>query len=336
MINGHRAVIVTVLLVLTLWLAPAMAAFPEDVEGKKAVLVTGASTGIGRLTAETLANAGHLVYAGARKQADLEELNAIDNIQGIRLDVTEQAEIDAAVETIRRQGAGLWGLVNNAGINRIDPLIEADMNDMELLFDVNVLGVVRVTKAFAPLLIESGGRVAVVSSISGVLAGLPAYGGYAMTKHAIEAYIDQLAVELGMLGVKVAGVEPGNFRSQIGMTRCRLIVEKARSYRYYGKVMQPHFDYCKKRVETQAESPAPPPEPVAEAIAHALFDEKPLEHYLVTSHPIESEIVMRKLFERVHHFNLGSKPPYSNEQLLELYEDEGKIARGEKPRPEFD
>lgn len=331
----HCKFSVLILMVWALSASQAMAAFPPDTAGKKAVLITGASTGIGRLTAETLAAAGHLVYAGARKPADLEALNAIDNVQGVRLDVTSQADIEMAVKTIQHRGVGLWGVVNNAGINRIDPLIEVDMDDLALLFDVNVFGVVRVTRAFAPLLIESGGRVVVVSSISGVLAGLPAYGGYAMTKHAMEAYIDQLEVELGMLGVRVSGIEPGNFRSQIGMTRCKLIVEKARSYRYYGEVMQPHFDYCKERVATGAESSAPVPEPVAEAIAHALFDDKPLEHYLVTSDAVESELVMRKLFERVHHFNLGTEPPYSSDRLLEWFHDEGKIARGEKARTRY-
>jgi NAD(P)-dependent dehydrogenase (short-subunit alcohol dehydrogenase family) len=149
---------------LTLWSLPAWAAFPPDADGKKAVLVTGASTGIGRLTAETLAADGYLVYAGARKQSDMDALDAIDNVQAIRLDVTKQDEIDAAVQTVRKNGHGLWGVVNNAGINRIDPLIEIDMDDLEVLFDVNVFGVVRVTKSFAPLLIESGGRVVVVSS----------------------------------------------------------------------------------------------------------------------------------------------------------------------------
>lgn len=325
-------------LILLAWFfgAPqAMAAFPEDTAGKKTILITGASTGIGRLAAENLAAAGHLVYAGARKPADIEELNAISNVQGIRLDVTSNADIDMAVKTVRRNGLGLWGLVNNAGINRIDPLIELDMGDLSLLFDVNVFGVVRVTQAFAPLLIESGGRVVVVSSISGVLAGLPAYGGYAMTKHAMEAYIDQLSVELGMLGVSVSGIEPGNYRSQIGMTRCKLIVDKARSYQYYSEVMQPHFDYCKKRVDTGSESNAPKPEPVADAIAQALFNDKPLEHYLVTSDPFESEIVMRKLFERVHHFNIGNNPPHSRNQLIEWFDDEGKIARGEKARSRY-
>ena len=315
---------------------PAVAAFPDTTDGKKAVLVTGASTGIGRLTAETLAAAGHLVYAGARKPEDLKALNAIENVEAVRLDVTRQADIDAAVELIGSRELGLWGLVNNAGINRIDPLIEVDMDALNLLFDVNVFGVVRVTKAFAPLLIDAGGRVAVVSSISGILAGYPAYGGYAMTKHAMEAYIDTLAVELGMLGVTVSGIEPGNYRSQIGMTRCELIVEKSRSYKYYNEVMASHFDYCADRVKTRAESTAPEPTPVAEAIMHSMFDDSPKQHYLVTSDPFESEIVMRKLFERVHQFSMGNNPPYSRDELLELYDDEGKIARGEKQRPRYD
>lgn len=334
--SKRRALITLIVLTSILWTSQSIATFPNKTEGKKAVLITGASTGIGRLTAETLAAEGHLVYAGARKSSDLEALNAIDNIQGIRLDVTKQAEIDAAVDTVRSQGLELWGLVNNAGINRIDPLIEVDMDDLSLLFDVNVFGVVRVTKAFAPLIVESGGRVVIVSSIAGVLVGLPAYGGYSMTKHAVEAYIDQLTVELGMLGVKVAGIEPGNFRSQIGMTRCELIVSKARTYQYYSEVMQPHFDYCKERVETQAESSAPEPTLVAVAISDALYGDNPKEHYLVSADPIESEIVMRKLFERVHYFNLGTTPPYSQAQLLEFFDNEGKMARGEIPRPRFE
>jgi NAD(P)-dependent dehydrogenase (short-subunit alcohol dehydrogenase family) len=310
----------------------SLAAFPKNTDGRKAVLITGASTGIGRVTAERLARSGHLVYAGARKQADIAALNAIPNIRALRLDVTRQDEIDAAYELVRAQGLGLWGLVNNAGINRIDPLIEVDMEDLQLLFDVNVFGVARVTKTFAPLIIDSKGRVVVVSSISGVLAGFPAYGGYAMTKHAIEAYIDQLSEEMKMFEVRVAGIEPGNFDSQIGMTRCRNIVDEAKQYRWYTDLMKEHFEYCKQRVSSQEGSGAPDPTPVARAIADALFDAEPAEHYLVTADPFESEIVMRKSFERIHHFNQGQARPYTRAQLLEYYDDEKLYATGEKTR----
>ena len=82
----------------------------------RAVLITGASSGIGRRTAEVLAANGFFVYAGARKQADLDALNAIENIQAVRLDVNVQEDIDAAVETVKARGSGLYGLINNAGV----------------------------------------------------------------------------------------------------------------------------------------------------------------------------------------------------------------------------
>jgi NADP-dependent 3-hydroxy acid dehydrogenase YdfG len=83
---------------------------------QKAVLVTGASTGIGRKITERLAADGHFVYAGARKEADLKELGAIKNVQAVRLDVTDSKDISAAVEIITKAGRGLYGLVNNAGV----------------------------------------------------------------------------------------------------------------------------------------------------------------------------------------------------------------------------
>ena len=158
---ARSIVLVSVFLAFTALPQPALAG------DQKAVLVTGASTGIGRDIAETLARDGYFVYAGARKQKDLDALNAIENIQAVRLDVTIQSEIDAAVETVRKGGKGLHGLINNAGIFVGGPLIEISMDDFHWLMDVNVYGVVRVTKAFAPMIIESKGRISTVGSISG-------------------------------------------------------------------------------------------------------------------------------------------------------------------------
>ena len=88
--------------------------FSAEESTQKAVLITGASTGIGRHAAEQLATAGYFVYAGARKDKDLAELNVIKNVKAVRLDVTIQSEIDAAVKLIQAEGRGLWGVVNNA------------------------------------------------------------------------------------------------------------------------------------------------------------------------------------------------------------------------------
>jgi NAD(P)-dependent dehydrogenase (short-subunit alcohol dehydrogenase family) len=129
----------------------------------KAVLVTGASSGIGRSIAETLASNGAFVYAGARKQKDIDELSQIKNIVGIRLDVTKANEIVAAVELVKKEGRGLYGLVNNAGVFFHAPLIEVADSEMQFMMNVNVFGPYRVTKAFSPLIIESKGRISNIS-----------------------------------------------------------------------------------------------------------------------------------------------------------------------------
>ncbi len=304
-------------------------------EHQKAVLITGASSGIGLMTAKHLASEGYFVYAGARKQADIDALNKIDNVMAVRLDVTVQEEIDKAVALIESEGRGLWGIVNNAGVNVIDPLIEADESDLQFLFDVNVYGVFRVTKAFAPMVIKSKGRIVNISSIAGTLSGgLDGYGMYVMSKHALEAYTDQLAWEMRKFEVKVSSIAPGNFESQIGESRCkRMLRNQARkSYAYYQEEMNYYLDSCRKRQEEGVTYDSPTPEPVAEAIEHALFNDKPKEHYLVVADPFEAMITIGKAFEELVNLNHDHPHEYSREELIQMLDSETAIVRGEKER----
>jgi NAD(P)-dependent dehydrogenase (short-subunit alcohol dehydrogenase family) len=199
------------LLVLGLAAPPAAA----QSEAPKAVLVTGASSGIGRKITERLASRGFFVYAGARAQKDLDDLNAIKNVQSIRLDVTVPADIAAAVATVTKAGRGLYGVVNNAGVVVVAPLIELEEKDLDFIFGVNVYGPYRITKAFAPLLLESKGRVVNISSLNGIVAS-PMIGAYSMSKHAVEAFGDALSAELARFGVRVSLIEPGNYGTEIG------------------------------------------------------------------------------------------------------------------------
>jgi NAD(P)-dependent dehydrogenase (short-subunit alcohol dehydrogenase family) len=111
-----------------------------DSKSSKAVLVTGASTGIGRKITERLVADGYFVYAGARKEADLKVLAAIKNVQAVRLDVTNSQDVNAAVETITNAGRGLYGLVNNAGVAAIGSLADTTMEEFDLVMQVNVYG----------------------------------------------------------------------------------------------------------------------------------------------------------------------------------------------------
>jgi NAD(P)-dependent dehydrogenase (short-subunit alcohol dehydrogenase family) len=175
-----------------LWPLLGQAAEPTaPAESMKAVLVTGASTGIGRNLTEHLSAAGYFVYAGARKDEDLAALGKIRNVQPIRLDVTKQADVDAAVVEITKAGRGLWGLVNNAGVATPGPAMDMSMEEFDLTMQVNVYGPFRMAQAFRPLLAESKGRITNIGSISGILAS-PRLNAYSISKHGIEAFTDSL------------------------------------------------------------------------------------------------------------------------------------------------
>ena len=305
--------------VIVIFFAPLLAvttpAYGDETTSQKAVLVTGASTGIGRKITEKLAAEGHFVYAGARKDKDIDALNQIENVQAVRLDVTIQEDIDAAVETVETGGLGLYAVVNNAGVNVLAPLIEIDEAELDFLFDVNIYGPYRITKAFAPLIIESQGRINNISSISGTLSG-PLYGIYSMSKHALEAYTDTLAIEMGLLGVKVSAIEPGNYKTNIFHNRCDRML--ARGYSAEGsrfeEFVAPRVEMCKNRPD----DPDPEPDQVADAVLHALFDENPKEHYLVVPEQQQAEWTIRKAVEELVSLNEDHKFSYNRDELIKM------------------
>lgn len=285
----------------------------DGAEKQKAVLVTGASSGIGRKITETLAENGYFVYAGARKQKDLDELNKIENVRSIRLDVTNQDEIDAAVETVRNGGKGLYGLVNNAGVVIGGPLTEVDENELKWMFDVNVYGVYRVTRSFAPLIIESKGRITTIGSISGILSGL-LFGQYSMSKHAIEAYTDSLAQEMSRFEVRVSVIEPGNYKSQISNTAFKRMKDRG-----YIKEGSPFEEDLKQMLNRPTDrSQYKEPDEVAEATMHALFDENPKVRYMVVPNLMEATVTINRSIQKVVELNLQQAYTFSREELIAM------------------
>ncbi len=322
---------VWIAVVISCFVAPAEA---DSADEQKAVLITGATSGIGRNTAERLAKAGYFVYAGARKAEDIEELNKIDNIMAVRIDVTKQDQIDAAVALIEKQGRGLWGVVNNAGVNVVGPMIEVPEADIQFVFDVNVMGVYRVTKAFAPMIIEAKGRIVNISSISGVLTAY-GYGAYSMSKHAVEAYTDTLADEMWDFGVRVSAIEPGNYKSEIGLTRCKRMLRDtdAKPYRFHEAYRQWRIQGCLEYmefIENGGENDGEEPDAVAAAVEHALFAENPKEHYLVVPEPFQAYITLQKLMEELLTMNHGHEYSMTREQVIELIDAVWPYRTGEK------
>ncbi len=305
-----------VLCVASICFSDTIVAQEETTTAQKAILVTGASTGIGRHIAETLAAEGHFVYAGARKQKDLDALSAIENIQGIKLDVTVQEEIDAAVATISSAGRGLYGLINNAGVAVIGPMIEVDEEDMQFQMDVNLFGPYRVTKAFAPLIIESKGRITTTGSISGILSGRFA-GPYSMSKHAIEAFTDSLAREMEKFGVQVSVVEPGNYNSVIFDTLLKRMERRGQTQDE--SLYQEEFE---KLLQGASDRPKDKePDEVSAAFLHALFDPDPKRRYMVVPNENQAEITIKKAIEEMVQLNEKQLYSYDREALIALLDE---------------
>lgn len=270
----------------------------------KAVLVTGASSGIGAKITEVLSSKGFFVYAGARKDEDLKRLEAMDNVESIRLDVTIQEQIDAAVELVRSKGRGLYGLINNAGVVILGPLTEVPVEELQYQLDVNVLGPYRVTQAFAPLIIESKGRITTTGSIAGILSG-NMFGLYAMSKHAIEGYTDSLASEMARFDVKVSVIEPGNYKSKIGQTFAKRFAKKnyLKEKSAYQTDMQAMVGRLKEN--DQAKDPLD----VALAAYDAMSADQPKRRYMVTPTQAQAQYTIRQAMREM--LQLNHQQPYT-------------------------
>ncbi|RDJ02732.1 oxidoreductase [Rhizobium grahamii] len=171
-------------------------------------LVTGASSGIGLVTAKALAEAGYHVFGTSRKP--------VANLQGITMlicDVTDEASIQALIDEIVEQAGRIDLVVNNAGIGLLGGAEESSITQAQRLFDVNVFGVARVVNAVLPIMRkQKSGRIVNMSSILGLIPS-PYNAFYASTKHAIEGYSESLDHEVRGFGIRVLLVQPGVTRT---------------------------------------------------------------------------------------------------------------------------
>lgn len=193
----------------------------------KKILITGASSGFGSLTAKRLLRNGHVVIVGLRGGEErarplFKEFEALWGSRLFALDL--HAEVPAHAETARQLIDGRFGgeldvLINNAGYGLFGALEDASEEELRRQFDVNFFGVARLTTALLPALRKARGRVIVVGSAVGI-ASLPMYGAYAASKHALEGLFESLWYDLRPHGVQVAIVQPGGFRTEFS-TRSR-------------------------------------------------------------------------------------------------------------------
>jgi NAD(P)-dependent dehydrogenase (short-subunit alcohol dehydrogenase family) len=248
--------------------------------GKGNILVTGASTGIGRACAVRFAELGYRVFAGVRKLADGEALRAEcpGAIEPVGLDVTSAESIAAAVAAVG--GQSLAGLVNNAGIATLGPLELLGVDAWRRQFEVNVIGLVAVTQACLPLLRRGPGRIVNIGSIAGRSA-LPGSGAYDASKYAVEAITDVLRMELHRWGIGVAVIEAGAVATAIYEKGLRDVDELSRQvgperYALYRGLMDTVREETCETARTAA-----PVGAVVRAVVHAMTSRRPRTRYLV-------------------------------------------------------
>jgi NAD(P)-dependent dehydrogenase (short-subunit alcohol dehydrogenase family) len=249
--------------------------------------VTGASTGIGYATVlELLRFEDNFVFGSVRKPDDAARLQAEfgERFMPLIFDVTDTAQIQAAADIVRERvgDAGLYGLINNAGVAVAGPLMHIDLGEVRRQFEINVFGVLAVTQAFLPLLGASmdaphpPGRIVNVSSVSGSIV-YPFLGPYAASKHALEAFSTALRRELLLYGIDVVVVAAGSVNTPIWDKAEELDIEayKATDYGEFLTEIQ------KTRVEMGRQGM--PAERVAQTIRVALEIEKPKTRYVLTN-----------------------------------------------------
>lgn len=251
---------------------------------RSTVVVTGASTGIGKACVLHLSRRGFRVFAGVRRMQDGEALSgeAPGQIHPLLLDVTDGAGISSAASVLQQAvgDAGLQGLVNNAGIVVSGMLELLPLDELRRQFEVNVFGQVGVTQALLPLLRKGGGRVVNMGSIAGRLAA-PFIGAYSASKFALEAVTDALRLELRPWKIHVSIIEPGSIATPIWEKSANAAGNLLRRIpRENRELYREAIDAVSKAAAKHGAAGIPPIE-VAKAVAHALTAKKPKTRYLV-------------------------------------------------------
>lgn len=247
---------------------------------QRAIVVTGASTGIGAATVARFAREGWLVYAGVRSETDAAAAATQSNVRPLLLDVTDEAAIRACAAAVDAGGVPLHAVVCNAGIAVGGPLEFLPVDDVRRAFEVNVFGALAVTQALLPALRATRGRLVFVGSISGRLA-VPFMGPYAGSKFALRALVDAWRGELEPSGIKVALIEPSSVKTPIWekgrASRDRLLgLLGAKGVERYGPQMERLFELTENE-----ERNGMPVERVVDAIADAVTARKPRMSYLL-------------------------------------------------------
>lgn len=273
-----------------------------DGVNKKAVVITGASSGIGRASAARMVQSAWRVFATVRKSQDGDRLRSDlgTNLTPVIMDVTDRASVIAAVEQVSSQlnGNGLHGLVNVAGIGKVRPVEYMTQNGLLEIFDINVFGQIAVTQAFLPLLRTGRGRIVNISSVGAHIA-IPFGSLINASKSAFGIFSDTLRLELHPFGIHVSVVEPGAIKTPavnktLGDVEAVIRTLPPNGAAKYGEMLRGFA----RRAFTR-EMNGSPPDVVARAIHDALTARRPRTRYRVGKHATLLAMLSKILPDRV-------------------------------------
>ena len=271
----------------------------------ESVLVTGASTGLGREMAIHLAERGFRVYATVRDMSCSDSrlssaANLNPNLTVMALDVTDKASVEHAVSSIVAESGGIYAVINNAGIGLRGYFEDLDDEDIRKMFDANVFGVMQVTRAALPHMRKARrGRILMISSVGGRIGSL-GVSTYCSTKFALEGFGESLFMELAPLGIRVSLIEPGIIKTERWSTN-RGIAERAKD------PQSPYYDWfwqSEREADKLVQASTATPADVAAVIYQALTTERPKLRYMIGS-KAKLAVALRRwlpgdLFERIY------------------------------------
>lgn len=205
----------------------------------KYVFFTGATGGLGEACVEALSRTGRwTIFAAGTNEVALDRLGELPNVIPVRVDITEQASVEAALAAVKARTETLDAVVNFAGLASFTSLVEGDsLGAIERLLAVNLVGTARVNRTFFEMIHKGHGRIVNCSSESGWLTPTPFAGPYVLSKYAVEAYSDSLRRELMFLGIPVIKIQPGSFETPVRQKMNDLFQKSLAETQYYRKLL---------------------------------------------------------------------------------------------------
>lgn len=267
---------------------------------KKTIVITGCSSGFGRVSALELAKHGWHVFATVRKETDQADLlteaatlGCKENLTPLLCDITQTEQVAALAQAVKEQLAtnSLDALLNNAGTATGGPIELVSLDDMRALFEINIIAHVDVIQHFLPLLKEAKGTIINVSSVSGRIA-TPVTGVYAASKFALEAISDALRVELAPFGVRVVLIEPSSSPTNIWQTSIQRALQQMESHRNgpYGPLLN-----LAERSAVHSSKQGFPPQLFADTLVRIFDSYQPRPRYIVPRNAIIAVLMRRFL-----------------------------------------